>query len=94
MNEIEEIRCIVSGTVQGVLYRNFVAEYARHLALVGYVRNTPDSTVEVVAQGYHDKLEEFIGHLHKGTFLSRVSDVDVEWHAPSQRFQSFNIKGS
>ena len=88
---IEEVRCIVKGKVQGVFYRDFVGKHARHLALTGYVRNTPNFTVEVVAQGYHDKLEKFLMHVRKGPFLARVSDVDVEWREPSQEFNSFDV---
>ncbi len=90
--EIEEVRCIVRGKVQGVFYRDFVAKNARHLALTGYVKNTPDFTVEVVAQGYRDKLEKFLTHVHKGPFLAKVSKVDVEWREPSQKFDTFSVE--
>ena len=89
--EIEEVRCIVSGKVQGVFYRDFVAKHARHLALAGYVRNAPDFKVEVVAQGYKDKLEKLIELLRKGPFLARVSKVDVEWRKPTEKFGSFDV---
>ena len=89
--EIEEVRCIVSGKVQGVFYRDFVAKHARHLALTGYVRNLPNFTVEIVGQGFRDKLEKFLEHVRKGPFLARVSDAEVEWRKPSEKFDSFNI---
>ena len=91
--EVEEIRCVVRGKVQGVFYRDFVAKHARHLALTGYVRNTPNFTVEIVAQGYRDSLEKFLAHARKGPFLARVSDIEVEWRAPTGRFQGFEISG-
>lgn len=89
--EVEEIRCIVKGKVQGVFYRDFVAKHARHLVLTGYVRNTPNFTVEVVAQGYGDKLEKLIVHLRKGPFLAKVSDVEVEWRSPTESLKTFEI---
>lgn len=89
--EIQEIHCTVRGKVQGVFYRDFVAKHARHLALTGHVRNTPDFTVEVVAQGYPDKLEKFIALLHKGPFLAKVSSVDVEWRDPLEKAGSFEV---
>lgn len=89
--EIEEIRALVHGNVQMVMFRDFAARHARHLALAGYVRNMPDFTVEVVAQGFPDKLEKLIEKLHKGPFLSRVSRVDVEWQSPTQKFDGFQI---
>ena len=89
--EIKEIRCIVRGRVQGVFFRAFIAKRARHLALVGYVKNLPDFTVEIVAEGYRDQLEELLAHAHKGPFLARVSDIAVEWRSSTGRFQSFEV---
>ena len=89
--EIEEVRCVVKGKVQGVFYRDFVAKHARHLALTGYVRNMSNFTVEIVAQGYRDKLEKFLEHTRKGPFLARVSDMEVERREPSKEFKSFDV---
>ena len=89
--EVEEIRCVVKGKVQGVFYRDFVSKHARHLALTGFVRNTPDFTVEVVAQGYRDKLEKFLEHVRKGPFLAKVSDVAVEWRKSAEKLDSFEV---
>ena len=44
-------RFLVSGLVQGVGFRWFVARHARSLGLGGYARNLPDGRVEVVAGG-------------------------------------------
>jgi len=89
--EIEEIRCIVSGKVQGVFYRDFVVKHARHLALVGYVKNAEKFKVEVVAQGYKDTLEKLIEHMREGPFLAIVSDMEVEWREPTADFSGFEV---
>ncbi len=89
--EMEEVRCVVRGRVQGVFYRDFVAKHARHLALTGYVRNMPDCTVEVVAQGYEDSLKKLLQYIQKGPFLAKVARVDVEWRSPGEMFDSFEI---
>lgn len=89
--EKQEILCRVRGKVQGVTYRDFTAKHARHLALVGYVRNRPDFTVEVLAQGFPDKLEKLIEYLHKGPFGSRISAVDVEWREIKKEYSDFSI---
>jgi acylphosphatase len=44
-------RFLVSGLVQGVGFRWFVARHARALGLAGYARNLADGRVEVVASG-------------------------------------------
>jgi acylphosphatase len=87
----EEIHCVVSGKVQGVLYRDFVRRHARHLALVGFVRNLPDFKVEIVAQGHAENLEKVLEYIHRGPFLARVSHVEVEWREPTAVFKSFEV---
>ena len=89
--EMGEIRCIVIGKVQGVFYRDFVMKHARHLALTGYVRNTPDFTLEIIAQGFHDDLEKFLEHVRRGPFLARVSRCDAEWRDPAKPYASFEV---
>jgi len=87
----EEIRCIVKGKVQGVFYRDFVTKHARRLALVGFVRNLPDGTVEIVAQGYTDNLEKLLEYAGRGPFLARVSDIEVQWREPRGEYTSFEV---
>lgn len=43
------VRFLIRGRVQGVGFRWFVSRQARALAVVGYARNLPDGTVEVIA---------------------------------------------
>ena len=88
---MKEIHCRVHGRVQMVMFRDFVQRKARRLALVGYVRNMPDSTVEVVAQGFPDNLEKLVAYLHRGSLLAHVTKVDIEWHEPKNQYDSFDI---
>ena len=87
----EEIYCRVDGRVQMVMFRDFAQRKARGLDLVGFVKNLPDGTVEVVAQGIPDALKKYIEHLHEGSILSRVESVAVDWRAPSGQFDDFVI---
>ena len=48
-------RFLVSGLVQGVGFRWFVARHARSLGLGGFARNLPDGRVEVVTAGGEDE---------------------------------------
>lgn len=91
MNNDEEVHCLVSGKVQGVFYRDYVAKHARHLALTGYVKNTQNFMVEIVAQGYKENLEKFLEHVRKGPFLARVSRVDVEWRVSTEHLEKFKV---
>jgi acylphosphatase len=76
-------RFLVSGQVQGVGFRWFVARHARSLGLGGYARNLPDGRVEVVASGGAAEalaqLEELLraGPAHAQVErLERQDDVD------------------
>lgn len=72
-------RFLVSGFVQGVGFRWFVARHARALGLTGFARNLPDGRVEVVASGSDgaalDRLEE---RLRAGPAHAQVERVERE----------------
>lgn len=52
------VKLIASGRVQGVGFRNFACRMGHHLLLVGYAKNLPDGTVEIVAEGEEKKIAE------------------------------------
>ena len=81
----------ISGLVQGVRFRVFVQDVATDMELVGSVRNLPDGTVEVIAQGLPDTLKEFVEYLHEGSLQARVDSVAVEWQSASTTFTEFSV---
>ena len=90
----EEIKCIISGRVQMVMYRDFAQRKARSIGIFGTVENLDDGTVEVIAQGTPDELKQYIEKLNEGSILSKVQDVAVEWRSGVPRFEDFTIKYS
>jgi acylphosphatase len=66
---------LIKGRVQGVGFRWFVHREAGALGLTGWVRNTEDGHVEVVASGEREVLAELEAALHKGSRGSRVDAV-------------------
>ena len=66
---------LVKGRVQGVGFRWFVHREAGALGLKGWVRNTEDGHVEVVAAGSGEDLAELSKALHQGSRGSRVDSV-------------------
>lgn len=77
-NEVVRLRAIVHGTVQGVGFRWFVQSQARPLGLAGYAHNLLDGTVEVVAEGSHEKLGQLLGAIRGGAGPGSVSKVETE----------------
>jgi acylphosphatase len=67
---------VVSGRVQGIGFRWFVRETAIELGLAGWVRNRPDGTVEVAADGDEAVVSRFRELLRKGPPHAMVVSVD------------------
>ncbi|MBP6924629.1 MAG: acylphosphatase [Candidatus Pacebacteria bacterium] len=86
-----QLTAVVSGKVQGVMYRTYIQEAATNLGLVGYTKNEPNSTVLVVAQGTPDILKEFVEYLYEGSSLSSVSSVAVDWGSVSKTYHEFSV---
>ena len=86
-----EMRCTVTGKVQGVRYRDFVQVSAGELGLKGFVQNNSDGTVTVVAQGLPDELKSMVEYLHEGSLLSKVEGVAVEWKTAHATFNDFSV---
>ena len=68
-------RFFVFGKVQGVYFRHSTRLQARRLTLRGIVRNLPDGSVEVLAQGPPAAVEELRAWLHGGPAQARVDEV-------------------
>ncbi len=75
-----------------VMFRDFACRKARRMGLEGYVKNLADGSVEVVAQGGEGHLRKYIDLLQKGSLLSRVDNVEVQWREPSMNFGNFPIR--
>ncbi len=88
---MKTVRMVITGRVQGVFFRVFTQKRAEELDLVGYVRNLPDYSVEIVVMGPQDKLSAMESWAHEGSPFARVDSVTVE-SVPEQRFTLFSIR--
>jgi acylphosphatase len=66
---------LIQGRVQGVGFRWFVQREASELDLRGWVRNTEEGEVEVVAAGRPSELAELRSILNRGPRGSRVDRI-------------------
>jgi acylphosphatase len=83
---------IVQGVVQGVGYRFFVLNQARLYDVKGFVKNMPDGTVQVVAEGKKGMVKDFIERLRIGPLSAHVTGVDVKWNEKDSGFTEFRLQ--
>lgn len=85
------VHILVSGRVQGVLFRKTIMDLAKTINVTGWVRNQSDGSVEAVAEGERTRLEELIEFCHSGPPGARVTSVAVEWFHFQGEFRGFRI---
>ena len=88
---MERLHAVVRGDVQGVGFRYFVQRKAQQLGLQGWVRNNDDGTVELVAEGRRDQLEQLKRALQEGPRMARVDRVDTHWSAGTGTLRGFEL---
>jgi acylphosphatase len=64
---------------------------ARNLKLTGFVKNRPDGSVYIEAEGFPDNVLELFNVCHQGPPRSDVSDV-VCYNLPVQASTEFQIR--
>ncbi len=92
--ETVSVHVVVQGKVQGVGFRIFTEQEANQRGLHGWVRNHPDGTVEVEAEGPRPEVEAFIKILREGPKFSHVSQIIVDWKDANRHTHGFTIQRS
>jgi len=90
-------RLIVSGNVQEAGYRILVKSIASPMGVVGFARNLPDETVEIVCEAEPKTLERFIKEIDRKGDPASPLDINVEsikeTPAPTEgEFKGFKIE--
>lgn len=81
----------ISGRVQGVAFRHFTWSHATRLGLQGWVRNLPDGSVEVLAEGEEESLAALLQLLRRGPPAARVREVDERWSEARGDLPDFTV---
>ncbi len=87
-HQLQVTHFLVKGRVQGVGFRWFVHREAAEIGLRGWVKNTDDGHVEVVAAGDPGQIAELKTALQKG---SRGSRVDAVIEHPLEDSEATNL---
>ena len=83
---------IVEGRVQGVCFRMYTRMEAGRMGVTGWVRNRADGTVEVMAEGEENALDEFIAWCAHGPDEARVDRITKEFSEATGEFSGFQIR--
>jgi acylphosphatase len=85
------VHVFVSGDVQGVMFREAIAEKANEQGVTGWVRNLNDGRVEAVLEGPRDEVYRVVGLCRAGPKGARVANVQVDREPPKNE-KTFKIK--
>ena len=89
---MKRIHVWVSGVVQGVGFRYFTIRQAREVGVSGWVKNTYDGKVEIIAEGEEWQLKEFTENVKVGPSHSSVSGVEVQEEKYQNEFKEFEVR--
>ncbi len=86
------IRAVVTGTVQGVGFREATRRRAGELGVMGWVRNADDGTLVVHAEGPPVAINTLVTFLHQGTRSTVVDNMAID-DVPVEGHEQFAIRG-
>jgi acylphosphatase len=89
---LKQIHLTVYGKVQGVGFRYFSQMKAVQYDVRGWVKNSEEGAVEILAEGTQGNLDLFIEDVRRGNPFSKVNDVIVQDTNKTESYQSFKIK--
>ena len=85
------VKITVSGYVQGVGFRYFIARFCSGLGITGYAKNLWNGNVEIYAEGRKEYLEELIKRTKEGPRSAQVENCRVEWLEYKNKYDNFEV---
>ncbi len=86
------VHLIITGKVQGICFRAYTEQEAIRLGLKGWVKNCPDGSVEIIAEGEEKKVEELIRWCQHGPSRAQVTEVKIKKEKFENEFFDFQIR--
>jgi len=81
-----------TGRVQGVFFRATTEQVARDYDVTGFVRNEPDGSVRLVAEGEADELDRFVEAVKRAK-QQNIEDVLIDRSVATGEFDGFRVAG-
>jgi acylphosphatase len=86
-----QVHLMISGRVQGVGFRHYCVQGARQYGLCGWVRNSDDGCVEVMAEGEEARLKPFMCWCRRGPPAASVLACRESYAKPTGEFDAFEV---
>ena len=80
----------MTGSVQGVFFRQFIKEHADKNNVKGYTRNLEDGRVEIFIEGDKEKVDNMVSICKRGPKHASIRNIE-EKPESFQDFKEFNI---
>jgi acylphosphatase len=82
---------VVSGRVQGVFFRDTARRSAESAGVAGWVRNSPDGSVEAVFEGESGAVDRMVELCRRGPSRAEVTGIEVADEEP-EGLSGFEIR--
>jgi acylphosphatase len=89
---MERISIVITGKVIGVFFRAHIRDLAKELGIKGYVKNTPEDSLLVVAEGENKKIKKLIDFCKVGPEGAIVDKVKLKKGGFKKEFEDFLIE--
>jgi acylphosphatase len=84
------VHLLIKGKVQGVFYRATARRIAKEIGITGWIRNSSEGDVEVMASGRDEAIQRFTEWCKRGPEMAEVTEVTISTMAAAE-FDGFVI---
>ena len=81
---------LYSGTVQGVGFRYSVHRYAAGLGIKGWVKNLPNGSVEILAEGSKNAVQQLCEDIEEH-FQGYIKDKQISFRPSQEEWEDFKV---
>ena len=86
----KSIRIFLTGSIQGIFFRQFIKDNADKSNVRGYIRSLEDGRVEIFFEGDKEKVNSMVEICRTGHKHANIRSVE-EKEEPFQDFKEFRI---
>ncbi|MDO8570101.1 MAG: acylphosphatase [Candidatus Daviesbacteria bacterium] len=87
---VKHLNIIITGRVQGVFFRHFSEREAQKLDIKGLVKNLPDGSLYIEAEGEKENLDKFTKWCKKGPKFAKIEQIKTS-ETPIKNYNKFSI---